>query len=98
MRARWSRTSVGSIGESGILFVSAALFVIAIVCQRVSAQRSGRIGPQARQRARTGRSAATGSPASRSILRSPYLLGIALFIVGISAVSTLLYFEQLRIV
>jgi AAA family ATP:ADP antiporter len=32
------------------------------------------------------------------ILRSPYLLGIALFIVGISAVSTLLYFEQLRIV
>ena len=32
------------------------------------------------------------------ILRSPYLIGIALFIVGISAVSTLLYFEQLRIV
>ena len=32
------------------------------------------------------------------IVRSPYLLGIALFIVGISAVSTLLYFEQLRIV
>jgi AAA family ATP:ADP antiporter len=32
------------------------------------------------------------------ILRSPYLLGIALFIVGISTVSTLLYFEQLRLV
>jgi AAA family ATP:ADP antiporter len=32
------------------------------------------------------------------ILRSPYLLGIALFIVGLSAVSTVLYFEQLRIV
>ena len=32
------------------------------------------------------------------MLRSPYLLGIALFIVGISAASTLLYFEQLRIV
>jgi len=31
-------------------------------------------------------------------MRSPYLIGIALFIVGISAVSTLLYFEQLRIV
>ncbi len=38
------------------------------------------------------------SPASRPLLRSPYLLGIALFIVGISAVSTILYFEQLRIV
>jgi AAA family ATP:ADP antiporter len=32
------------------------------------------------------------------ILRSPYLIGIALFIVGISAVSTILYFEQLRVV
>jgi AAA family ATP:ADP antiporter len=32
------------------------------------------------------------------VLRSPYLLGIALFVVLLSAVNTFLYFEQLRIV
>ena len=32
------------------------------------------------------------------ILRSPYMLGIALFVVLISTVNTLLYFEQLRLV
>ena len=30
--------------------------------------------------------------------QSPYLLGIALFVVGISAINTFLYFEQLRLV
>jgi AAA family ATP:ADP antiporter len=32
------------------------------------------------------------------VLRSPYLLGIALFVVFLSAVNTFVYFEQLRIV
>ena len=32
------------------------------------------------------------------VLRNPYLLGIALFIAGISAINTFLYFEQLELV
>ena len=60
-----SDLTVKSIGEKGILFVSAALFVVAIVCQRALLQNlDGTASPGRAARARTGRSAATGSPAS----------------------------------
>jgi AAA family ATP:ADP antiporter len=92
-----SDIAVDAIGTSGILYLGAAMFGLAIVCQRVL------LGVW------THRSATTGPAEDRPIggnvfagitliARSPYLIGIALFIVGISAVSTLLYFEQLRIV
>jgi AAA family ATP:ADP antiporter len=89
--------TVNIIGEKGILFVSAGLFVIAIICQRVLLRIwSDRPDASAAAEDRPiGGNWFAGVPL---ILRSPYLLGIALFIVGISAVSTLLYFEQLRIV
>jgi len=90
--------TVKSIGEKGILFVSAALFLIAIVCQRTLL----RIW---KERPLQGAPASDDRPIGGNwlagillILRSPYLIGIALFIVGISAVSTTLYFEQLQIV
>ena len=91
--------TVELIGENGVLFVSAGLFLVAIVCQR------------ALLRVWSDRQVATATRATEDkpiggtwyagivlIARSPYLLGLALFIVGISSVSTLLYFEQLRIV
>ena len=88
---------VGMVGASGVLYVGAAMFVIAILCQRVL------LGVW------SDRQAAANAPNDKPIggnvfagitliARSPYLIGIALFIVGISAVSTFLYFEQLRIV
>jgi ATP:ADP antiporter, AAA family len=92
-----SDIAVGTIGPSGILYLGAAMFGLAIVCQRVL------LGVWSHR-------AAASAPADDRpiggnvfagvtlIFRSPYLIGIALFIVGISAVSTLLYFEQLRIV
>ena len=88
---------VNTIGEAGILFVAAAMFLIAIVCQRaLLASWSQRPGAE---------KAADDKPIGGNvfagvtlIFRSPYLLGICLFIVGLSAVSTVLYFEQLRIV
>ena len=91
--------SVSHIGNSGVLFLGASLFVAAIVCQRVLL----RIWADHPMRS-TG-----GSKDERPIggnlfagftlvLRSPYLLGIALFVVLLSTVSTLLYFEQLRLV
>jgi AAA family ATP:ADP antiporter len=91
-----SDLTVTTIGEAGILYVAATMFVLAIVCQRVL------LSGWARQ---PGTEAADDRPIGGNvfagvtlILKSPYLLGIALFIVGISAVSTVLYFEQLRIV
>jgi AAA family ATP:ADP antiporter len=73
-------------------------FVIAILCQRVLLKIwSDR--PVAASTARDDRPIGGNVFAGVTIiLRSPYLLGIALFIVGISMVSTLLYFEQLRLV
>lgn len=92
-----SDLAVGFIGNSGVLFFGAALFVAAIFCQRIL------LGVW------SGRTDATNKAEDRPlggnpfagvtlILRSPYVLGIALFVVFISCVNTLLYFEQLRLV
>jgi AAA family ATP:ADP antiporter len=91
-----SDLTVTTIGQGGILFVAATMFVIAIVCQRVLLRAwTHRPGADAAEDRPIGGNVFAGVSL---ILRSPYLLGIALFIVGISAVSTILYFEQLRIV
>ena len=92
-----SDLSVGTIGTSGVLFFGAALFVAAIFCQRILLKLwSGRTDTS---------NAAEDRPIGGNlfggvtlILRSPYILGIALFVVMISLVNTLLYFEQLRLV
>jgi AAA family ATP:ADP antiporter len=92
-----SDLTVKAIGNSGVLFFGAALFVAAIFCQRIL------LGLW------SGRTDATNKAEDRPIggnpfagvtiiLRSPYVLGIAGFVVFISLVNTLLYFEQLRLV
>ena len=93
-----SDMTVGYIGNSGLLFLGASLSVAAIVCQRLLlAIWSDR--PVAVSTAREDRPLGGNVFAGVTlILRSRYLLGIALFIVGISTVNTLLYFEQLRLV
>jgi AAA family ATP:ADP antiporter len=94
---------VDSIGNSGVLFLAAIGFVGAIVCQRMllgiwSRDPSNPAGAGAAQRG--GDRPTGGNPFAGIfiVLRSPYLLGIALFVVLLSAVNTFLYFEQLRIV
>src|SRR5690606_21738434 len=90
-----SDLSVATIGNSGVLFLGAALFVGAIVCQRIL------LGVWTHRTAAREEDRPIGGgmfAGVRLILRSPYLLGIALFIVLISTVNTLLYFEQLRLV
>jgi len=88
---------VRKIGVNGVLFVSAGLFVAAIVTQRVLLRlwSTRPLGTSAVEDKPIGGNLFAGIPL---VLRSPYLLGIALFIVGISAANTILYFEQLRIV
>ncbi|HEY0938826.1 MAG TPA: MFS transporter [Steroidobacter sp.] len=92
-----SDLAVRFIGNSGVLFFGAALFVAAIFCQRVLlGVWSARTDAANRAEDRP----IGGNPFAgvTLILRSPYVLGIALFVVFISCVNTLLYFEQLRLV
>lgn len=92
--------TVTSIGNSGVLFVGAAMFSLAIVAQRVllgiwhERSPAGAATPAASERPIGGNPFA----GFLLVLRSPYLLGIALFVVLLATVSTLLYFEQLRLV
>lgn len=92
-----SDLAVGFIGNSGVLFFGAALFVAAIFCQRtllsVWTQRT-----DATNKAEDRPIGGNPFAGVTLILRSPYVLGIALFVVFISCVNTLLYFEQLRLV
>ena len=96
---------VNHVGISGILYFGAAMFAIAIFCQRaLVAEMSNTSMPVA-----GSASAAPAPRASRGVggnpfagvaivLKSPYLLGIALFVIMISTANTILYFEQLRLV
>ena len=95
---------VNHVGISGVLFFGAAMFFIAIFCQRalLSEMRVhadlAAAGDAAAQ-ARTTRGVGGNPFAGVSIvLKSPYLLGIALFVIMISTANTILYFEQLRLV
>ena len=90
--------TVGVIGNAGVLFMGAGFFVVAIACQRALL----RIWSEARLGG--GQKAADrpmgGNPFAgfTLLLRSPYLLGITLFVVLLASVNTFLYFEQLRLV
>src|SRR6185437_7089613 len=79
---------VGSIGNSGVLFMGAGLFVVAILCQRTLIHQ-GTIfkARQAGQTAATSDDRPVGSA-------NPF----AVFMVLLSSVTTFLYLEQLDIV
>jgi AAA family ATP:ADP antiporter len=91
-----SDLAVSRIGISGVLFMGAAFFAIAIVCQRsLLSLWTGRTTEQRTEDRPIGGNIFAGIT---HILKSPYILGIAVFVFFISAVNTLLYFEQLRLV
>ncbi len=88
--------SVRYVGTSGILFIGAALFAGAIVCQRVLIAvwtAPGGAGEHADRPLGGNPFAGFGI-----VLRSPYLLMIAAFVVLLSTANTMLYFQQLDIV
>lgn len=88
--------TVSSIGNSGVLYMGAAFFVVAIACQRrllaIGAATPG--GGHVAERPMGGNPFAGFS----LVLSSPYLLGISLFVILLASVNTFLYFEQLRLV
>jgi ATP:ADP antiporter, AAA family len=93
-----------TIGNAGILFVGAALFVLAVVLQAIliriwkSSPEPRRDGGEADHQTRDR--ALGGNPFAgiTLVLRSPYLLGIAAYVVLLATANTFLYFEQLRLV
>jgi AAA family ATP:ADP antiporter len=96
---------VNHVGISGILYFGAAMFTVAIFCQRAlvaEMHKSTTPMPQGDSAVSTTRVSrgVGGNPFAgvAIVLKSPYLLGIALFIVMISTANTILYFEQLRLV
>lgn len=91
--------SVSHIGNSGVLFLGGGLFFAAIVAQRVLLKIWHERPPAQGVASRSERPIG-GNPFAgfTLVLRSPYLLGIALFVVLLATVNTLLYFEQLRLV
>jgi AAA family ATP:ADP antiporter len=94
---------VTKIGNSGVLFLGAGMFTVAVVLQRVLIAQWHVVSPEAVSKA-GGISerdrALGGNPFAGFLLvfRNPYLTGIMLFVVGVSAVNTFLYFEQLELV
>lgn len=84
---------VGSFGHAGLLSLAALMLGASIAAAR-QVRRHGR-------RAEEGAAQALGgNPLAgvHEVLRSPYLRGIALFMVLLASVSTFLYVEQARIV
>jgi AAA family ATP:ADP antiporter len=91
---------VTHIGNSGVLYLGASLFVVAIVCQRALLN----VWHRANETHEVNVShdePVGGNPlidGARLLFTSPYLIGIALYVIGLSAANTFLYFDQLRIV
>jgi AAA family ATP:ADP antiporter len=94
---------VTRIGNAGVLYLGAGMFIAAVFLQGVlmaqwrKLEPAGTLGtPQLSDRDR----ALGGNPFAGILLvaRNPYLIGIMLFIIGVSAINTFLYFEQLQLV
>jgi AAA family ATP:ADP antiporter len=90
---------VAPLGHAGLLVLAAA-FLIGSIVAALFLQRWRARQPLPAQTERLASRPLGGNPfaGATAVLRSPYLLGIALFVVLLASVSTFLYFEQARIV
>jgi ATP:ADP antiporter, AAA family len=88
---------VPTLGEAGLLFLSAGLLLASLVMVRYLLRWRERIGPRTDVPPpdRIGGSIWAGLTL---IARSPYLMAIAIFVLLLTTASTFLYFEQARIV
>jgi ATP:ADP antiporter, AAA family len=99
--------TVDYVGNAGILFLGAAVFVAAIVFQRAliviwkrHTEWHASDGSAAAAAPQRGDKALGGNPFAGFwlVLKQPYVLGIATFVLLLASVTTFLYFEQLRLV
>lgn len=90
---------VASIGHAGLLLLAAAMLAGSALAGATLLRWRER-HPLAADEARARSRPLGGNPLAgvTDVLRSPYLLGIALFVVLLATASTFLYFEQARLV
>ncbi|MCO8161208.1 MFS transporter [Pseudomonas sp. 21LCFQ010] len=90
---------VAPLGHAGLLLL-AALFLAGSLLAALSLLRWREREPLEEDRAEQRDKPLGGNPfaGATAVLRSPFLLGIALFVILLASASTFLYFEQARIV
>jgi AAA family ATP:ADP antiporter len=89
------------LGTAALLLVSAAFMAVAVLCidRLIAWDAEQRSAASAEQRTADARPLGGGVVAAIPlVLRSPYLLGIALFMLLFTTASTVLYFQQAQIV
>ncbi|WP_151637890.1 NTP/NDP exchange transporter [Noviherbaspirillum aerium] len=96
---------VTRIGNEGLLMLAAILLLVTILCSeflqrwrdRSPLAKIGNVSvkPDGSRDSRLGGSALAGAA---DVVRSPFLLGVALFVVMLASVNTFLYLEQARLV
>ena len=90
---------VGPLGYAGLSLLSAALLAAAAVAAwRVHRWRDARPLPGDADMPRQQRLGGSPLAGATDVLRSPYLLGIASFVLLLASVTTFLYFEQAALV
>lgn len=95
-----SAALVAPLGLAGLLFLSAAMLLGTLLCAGWLFRWRDAQGWNATPTGETADRAMRGSVLAglTLVLRSPYMLGIALFVILLASVSTFLYFEQARLV
>ncbi|NUT79882.1 NTP/NDP exchange transporter [Pseudomonas brassicacearum] len=93
---------IGPLGASGLMLLAALLLGATLVLKRalMGWRETGGAGRPGAAPTQSPRQPLHGNPFSglTAVLRSPYLLGIAGFVVLLATISTFLYFEQARLV
>ncbi|MBC3362434.1 MFS transporter [Pseudomonas sp. SWRI154] len=93
---------IESIGASGLMLLAALLLGVTLVLKRalMKWRETGGAGRPGAAPTQSPRQPLQGNPFSglTAVFQSPYLLGIAGFVVLLATVSTFLYFEQARLV
>jgi len=89
---------VGVVGNAGILFFGSGMFVLAILLQRLLLRIWQKGSPGATVAPVDVPMGGNPFAGFALVFRSPYLLGIALFVMLLASVSTILYFDQLDLV
>ncbi|MBZ9666099.1 MFS transporter [Pseudomonas sp. LMG 31766] len=93
---------VSTLGQSGLILLAAVLLAVALSLKQVLMRwrEQGGAGRAGAVRAESPRLPVPGNPFSglMRVLSSPYLFGIAGFVILLATASTFLYFEQARLV
>ena len=93
-----ARVLVGAVGLDGLLLASAATLALALVCIARLLRLSGRRGVLRRGDEDAGAPRPSLWIGAIRVVRSPYLLGIAVFVLCYTVLGTLLYFLQVQLV